>query len=133
MRPIDFVRARQRLNAQIEREAAAATKDPSVQSTESKAPAVQPVKHPDPFVVPAERRGDGVVFAPSAMAEESDAPASTATNLNTCTRSDLIALDGVGPALADRIIAGRPWASIDDVADVRGVSLAMLESWEVVL
>ena len=113
MRPIDFIRARQRLNDQIERERAA--RSASARSVP------EPVVAPEPVVETVEQ----VV--------EADPVSHSSTNLNSCTRDELIALSGVGPALANRIIAGRPWASIEDVAQVRGVSPAMLAAWDVVL
>lgn len=48
--------------------------------------------------------------------------------VNQAAREDLIAVPGIGEALADRIIAARPFASLNDCAErVRGVSLATLE------
>ena len=47
-------------------------------------------------------------------------------DLNSATESDLNALPGVGPATAKKIIAGRPYASVDDVKKA-GVSSAQLE------
>jgi competence protein ComEA len=49
-------------------------------------------------------------------------------DLNSATESDLNALPGVGPATAKKIIAGRPYASVDDVKKA-GVSAAALEKF----
>jgi competence protein ComEA len=42
-------------------------------------------------------------------------------DVNRAPLAELVALDGVGPALARRIVAARPFASVDDVARVRGI------------
>ena len=51
--------------------------------------------------------------------------ASTRTNINTANRDELILLPGIGPALADRIIAeratGGPFADLVDLQRVRGI------------
>ena len=53
-------------------------------------------------------------------------------NLNTATATDLESLPGVGPATAATILAHReqhgPFASVDDLADVRGIGPAKLEA-----
>lgn len=48
-------------------------------------------------------------------------------NPNTASRSSLIAVPGIGPALADRIIAARPFASLEDMQRVSGIGPALLE------
>lgn len=52
-------------------------------------------------------------------------------NINTASREELESLQGVGPATAHAIIAGRPWQSTEDLAAINGVSLRMVDSWAV--
>jgi competence protein ComEA len=42
-------------------------------------------------------------------------------NLNTASKADLENLEGVGPALAEKIIAARPFKSIEDLMNVKGL------------
>ncbi len=53
--------------------------------------------------------------AAPAKAAQAKAPAAV-VNLNTASESDLVALPGIGPATAKKIIAGRPYTSVADLA-----------------
>ena len=52
---------------------------------------------------------------------------SALTNVNTAPEEDLELLPGVGPTLAQRIIEGRPYASVDDLSQVNGIGSPTLE------
>jgi competence protein ComEA len=49
-------------------------------------------------------------------------------NLNTATQAELEGLKGIGPALAQKIIAARPFKSVDDLKNVSGISQATFEA-----
>jgi len=48
-------------------------------------------------------------------------------DLNKAASRDLQSLPGVGPTLAGRIIAGRPYKSVDDLLRVQGIGPGLLE------
>ena len=49
------------------------------------------------------------------------------TAINTATMEELCALPGVGPVIAERIAAQRPFASPEDLLSVEGIGEATLE------
>jgi competence protein ComEA len=42
-------------------------------------------------------------------------------DLNKASKEDLVSLPGIGPVLAERIIAARPFHSVDDLSKVSGI------------
>jgi competence protein ComEA len=54
-------------------------------------------------------------------------PTPAVVNLNTATAGELDALPGIGPALGQRIIAGRPYGAIEDLLRVAGIGQTALD------
>jgi DNA uptake protein ComE-like DNA-binding protein/endonuclease YncB( thermonuclease family) len=48
----------------------------------------------------------------------------TTVNINTATQKQLESLPGVGPVLAQRVIAARPYKTADELRNVKGIGLA---------
>jgi len=48
-------------------------------------------------------------------------------NINTATAAELDTLPGVGPAMAQRIIEGRPYGTIEDIMRVKGIGQATFD------
>jgi competence ComEA-like helix-hairpin-helix protein len=48
-------------------------------------------------------------------------------DLNTATTQELQAISGIGPVLAAKIIAGRPYKNVDDLLRVSGIGAKLLE------
>jgi competence protein ComEA len=49
-------------------------------------------------------------------------------NLNTATEKELQSIKGIGPVLAKRIIAGRPYRTVDDLHKVKGIGPKTFEN-----
>ncbi len=64
------------------------------------------------------------VVAGAAVAEDS---VQSSVDINLASQKQLQTLPGVGPALAKRIIAARPFAVVSDLAKVEGISSDMLD------
>lgn len=71
------------------------------------------------------RASDPVVPTTVGGGAAADEPGGALVNLNTATKDELEQLPGIGPALADAIIAARTerggFRSVDDLAEVRGI------------
>ena len=62
-------------------------------------------------------------FVPSEQTETGE----TRVSLNSASERELDRLPGIGPALAKRIVAARPFSSVEDLLDVSGIGAATLE------
>ncbi|MCX5867752.1 MAG: helix-hairpin-helix domain-containing protein [Proteobacteria bacterium] len=58
--------------------------------------------------------------------EEAESP-SGMIDVNTATAEELEEIKGIGPVLAERIIAGRPYRTLDDLLRVEGIGKKTLE------
>jgi len=52
----------------------------------------------------------------------------TKVDVNSANVETLQTLPGIGPTLADRIVAGRPYKSADDLAKVKGLSKSKIDA-----
>jgi len=49
-------------------------------------------------------------------------------DINTASEKELQSIKGIGPVLAERIIAGRPYRTVDDLLKVKGIGPKILET-----
>jgi hypothetical protein len=81
-------------------------------------------------------RGIGLDFEGRGLGQVSDfeswfyvvANTSRRLDLNLASRDELMTLPGISRDIADRIIAGRPWRRLDDLAAVSGIGPARIEA-----
>lgn len=83
------------------------------------------------LVIPS-RANTGPIAEPVASPQGSDpGNESSLIDLNTATAAELDTLPGIGPVIAERILSYRdvngPFTSVDRLADVEGISAAMVE------
>jgi competence ComEA-like helix-hairpin-helix protein len=64
---------------------------------------------------------DGGRLVRGRMAPARLAAFGVAVDVNHATVEELASLDGIGPKLAERLVAARPFRSLDEVARVRGI------------
>ena len=50
-------------------------------------------------------------------------------DLNTATKDEFESVHGIGPTLASRIIAGRPYKTVDDLLKVKGIGKKKLKKF----
>jgi competence protein ComEA len=74
---------------------------------------------PAPAVKPGAKKAPAAAPAPAAAAP---------VDLNTADQKALESLPGIGPALAKKIMAGRPFQSVDDLSRVKGLSKAKINA-----
>lgn len=65
------------------------------------------------------------IFVPS---RQVNSPTGTRVSLNNASLAELDTLPGIGPALAQRIVAARPFNRVDDLLDVSGIGERTLEN-----
>jgi hypothetical protein len=68
-----------------------------------------------------------VAAAPSFASQKNAAPSTGPVNLNAATEKQLVDLPGIGKATAAKIIAGRPYASVNDLSRA-GVSAKEIQT-----
>ncbi len=68
-----------------------------------------------------------VVAAVLSLAAGSVLAAGALVDINTADQKTLESLPGVGPATAKEIVKGRPYKSVDDLANVKGLGKSKLE------
>jgi competence ComEA-like helix-hairpin-helix protein len=61
------------------------------------------------------------------MAPDDLAGLAQPVDINHADAAELEGLPGIGPSLAARVIAARPFATVDDLAEVRGIGPATLD------
>ena len=58
-------------------------------------------------------------ISPSGL--EKTKPHQSLFDLNTASKEELMSINGIGPVLSSRIIAGRPFKTVDELLNVKGI------------
>jgi competence ComEA-like helix-hairpin-helix protein len=95
---------------------------------------IGPAAPAPPCAIPIERRGRGVacvgrdsglvagdVEGGGRMAPDRLAAWAAPVEINRASVAELASLDGIGPKLGARIVAARPFRSVEELAKVRGI------------
>lgn len=69
----------------------------------------------------------GQVEVSTALQPGPGRPEVARVNLNTASQAEIESLPGIGPALAQRIVEGRPYSSLEDLDRVKGIGPKLLE------
>lgn len=83
--------------------------------------------HTDQLVQPVASATNPPPVAPEPLATQNQPPVTSLISLNSASQAQLESLPRIGPALAQRIIEGRPYSSIDDLLAVKGIGEKLLE------
>ena len=76
------------------------------------------------------KNADGGSSSTGASSSGGNAIPGERINVNTATETELESLPGVGPKMAAKIIAGRPYSSMNDLDKVKGIGPSMLKKLE---
>lgn len=76
--------------------------------------------NPQPVLTPAAFSGSAVI-SPTPASSPQKEPTSSKLDVNSASEEQLETIPGIGPALASRIIAARPFKSADDLQKVKGI------------
>jgi competence protein ComEA len=100
-------------------------------SVEPLAAQTPPVPAPSAPIAPALAPAAETLAAPE-QPPPAEAPAAAESeikpvDLNAASKAELETIPGIGPVLAERIIAGRPYGSVDELSRVKGIKARMLE------
>jgi len=90
-----------------------------------KAPAAKAKAEPKPAPVKESKAPAKAAKEPKA-GKAAKAPVAKGVAVNAASEAELLAIKGVSATVAKAIIAGRPYASLDDLASVKGVGAKLL-------